>query len=207
MLRPNDERSILNKSSEFPLVKILILGDLAVGKTSLMLRFTGENFKESYLNTLGIDFKVKNVKYKGREYLLQIWDSAGQERFKNITRTYYKKSSAIIVAFDSTRLETFDNIRPWIINITDEIKNQVPIVIVATKCDIECPNDTIKKGKSLTKELGLSYFKTSSKIGTNVEKLFLHLVEEAVKFKTIDFGSNSMLKSQLNIKRNQKCCR
>lgn len=206
MLRPDANRSILNKSAEFPIVKVLILGDQAVGKTSLMLRFTDDNFKEDHLNTLGIDFKVKNIKHKGQDYLLQIWDSAGQERFKNITRTYYKKSSAIIVAFDSTRIDSFDNVRHWITNITDEIEDQLPIVIVATKCDVQDFNDAINKGKTLAKGLGLGFFKTSSKMNINVEKLFIYLVEEAIKYRTVDFGSNSMLKSQIVAKRNQKCC-
>ncbi|OMJ72844.1 hypothetical protein SteCoe_28613 [Stentor coeruleus] len=205
MYRPSND-SITNRSTDFPIVKVLILGDQAIGKTSLMLRFTDDNFNDNYFNTLGIDFKSKSIIYKGREYLLQIWDSAGQEQFKNITRTYYKKSSAIIVAFDSTRSDSFDNVRTWITNITVEIEDKIPIVIVATKCDIEGSNDNIKKGKFLAKELRLSYFKTSSKMNINIEKLFVHLVEVAFKSRTIDYGSNSFLKSQLNANRKKNCC-
>ncbi|OMJ95699.1 hypothetical protein SteCoe_759 [Stentor coeruleus] len=202
-----NERNSLSDCCDYPIIKILILGDQAVGKTSLMLRFISDNFIENHLNTLGIDFKTKNIKHKEHDYQLQIWDSAGQERFKNITRTYYKKASAIIIAFDSTSIKSFEDVQNWIQNISNEVGNKIPLAIAATKCDIEYPENVIK-GKNFAKERKLKYFKTSSKIDRNVKEMFWYLIEESIKLKTIDYGSTHSLVLRSGTKkiRKSKCC-
>ncbi|OMJ66296.1 hypothetical protein SteCoe_36903 [Stentor coeruleus] len=203
----DNERNSLSECCDYPIIKILILGDHAVGKTSLMLRFINDHFSENHLNTLGIDFKAKNIKHKEHDFQLQIWDSAGQERFKNITRTYYRRSSAIIIAFDSTSVKSFENVQNWIADISTEVDNKVPLAIAATKCDIECPENVIK-GKNLAKEIRLKYFKTSSKIDKNIQELFWYLIRESIRLKTIDYGSihSLMLRSDTIKSKKHKCC-
>lgn len=203
----DNERNSQSECCDYPVIKILILGDHAVGKTSLMLRFTNDVFTENHLNTLGIDFKTKNIKHKEHDFQLQIWDSAGQERFKNITRTYYKKASAIIIAFDSTSVKSFENVHNWITSISNEVDNKVPLAIAATKCDIES-HDIVIKGKNLAKEMRLKYFKTSSKLDRNIQELFWYLVGEAIRFKTIDYGNTHslMLRSGTTKISRNKCC-
>ncbi|OMJ93361.1 hypothetical protein SteCoe_3717 [Stentor coeruleus] len=202
------DRDSVTSNCELPIIKILILGDQCAGKTSLMLRYTDSNFSDNHSTTLGIDFKVKPITHKGIDYIIQIWDSAGQERFRNITRTYYKKSSAIIIAYDTTSSKSFSNIENWIKNISNEVDSKVPVVIVATKCDIECEEKFSDKGKSLAKNLKLTFFETSSKTNMNINQVFEYLTEEAIRLMTIDFRfrSSSQLGNILLDKKKGKCC-
>ena len=89
------------------LIKVLIIGDQAVGKTCIMLRFSDDKFATSHIATIGIDFKVKMLQVNQKTIKMQIWDTAGQERFRNIARTYYKGAQAVILAYDCTRRESF----------------------------------------------------------------------------------------------------
>lgn len=204
----DQDRDSMSSNCEVPIIKILILGDQCAGKTSLMLRYTDSNFTENHSTTLGIDFKVKPITHNGSDYFIQIWDSAGQERFRNITRTYYKKSSAIIVAYDTTSSKSFNNIENWIKNISNEVDSKVPIVLVATKCDMDCQEKFSDKGKSLAKDLKLNFFETSSKTNMNINQVFEYLTEEAIRLMTIDYRSrtSSQLQNHLIEKKKGKCC-
>ena len=92
------------------MAKIIIIGDSGVGKTNFITRFCEDNFKDSYVATIGVDFKIKTVEVGGKRYKLQIWDTAGQERFKNITQTYYKGAAGVVLAFSITDRHSFENI-------------------------------------------------------------------------------------------------
>ncbi|OMJ68700.1 hypothetical protein SteCoe_33770 [Stentor coeruleus] len=204
----DQDRDSMISNYDIPIIKILILGDQCVGKTSLMLRFTDSSFTENHSTTLGIDFKVKPITHKGSDYMIQIWDSAGQERFRNITRTYYRKSSAIIVAYDTTSSKSFNNIGNWIKNISNEVDSKVPIVIIATKCDIKYEDNFSDKGKCLAKDLKLCFFETSSKTNMNINQVFEYLTKEAIRLMTVDFRdrTSSQLQNYLTEKKKTKCC-
>jgi len=99
------------KSDKFDfMAKVIIIGDSGVGKTNLITRFCENTFKDSYVATIGVDFKIKTMSVGERKYKLQIWDTAGQERFKNITQTYYKGAAGIILAFSIVDRNSFENI-------------------------------------------------------------------------------------------------
>ena len=93
--------------------KLLILGDSGVGKSCILQKFVDDAFSESHLATIGIDYKIKVVNFRNKNIKLKIWDTAGQERFQTITRTYFNGALGIILAYDSTRQESFDNIQRW----------------------------------------------------------------------------------------------
>ena len=95
-------------------LKVIIIGDSGVGKTNILTRYCEGIFKDSYVATIGVDFKVKMVDVEGRKVKLQIWDTAGQERFKNITQTYYKGAAGIILVYAINNQESFRNIQTWI---------------------------------------------------------------------------------------------
>jgi Ras-related protein Rab-8A len=94
--------------------KVIIIGDSGVGKTNILTRYCEGIFKDSYVATIGVDFKVKMVDVEGRKVKLQIWDTAGQERFKNITQTYYKGAAGIILVYAINNQDSFRNISNWI---------------------------------------------------------------------------------------------
>ena len=91
-------------------MKLIIIGDSGVCKTNILMRFCEQEFKQSYVATIGVDFKIKTIQVEDRRFKLQIWDTAGQERFKNITQTYYKGAVGIILAYSVTEESTFGNI-------------------------------------------------------------------------------------------------
>ena len=167
-------------TDEIITIKFLILGDRAVGKTSLMARYINNDFNKSYMSTLGIEFKSKIVQANGENFCVQIWDSAGQEKFRSITRTYYRRASGIILAYDSTSSSSFDNIRDWVRQINSEVEAKVPMVLVATKCDAD-KKISLAAGKALAKELDLMLFETSSLLSTGVQELFAYLIELTAK--------------------------
>merc|ERR1719369_136578 len=97
--------------------KILLVGDSGVGKSCLLLRYTDDTYSESYTSTIGLDFMMKTVEVDGKTCKLQIWDTAGQERFKTTTASFYRGAHGIIIVYDVTNNETFENIRQWLIEI------------------------------------------------------------------------------------------
>ena len=106
------------------LFKLLIIGDAGVGKSSLLLRFADDKFTTAYINTIGVDFKIRSIKHRGKKIKLQIWDTAGQERFRTITSTYYRGAHGVIIVYDVTDRDTFENVRTWIEEIDSNCEEE-----------------------------------------------------------------------------------
>ena len=117
--------------------KILIIGDSSVGKSNILLRFSDGIFHDTFLPTIGVDFKIKNLNLMNQQIKLNIWDTAGQERFKTITATYYKGSHGIIVCYDITDRESFNNVNNWLTEIKKHAGANVVKFLVGNKCDME----------------------------------------------------------------------
>ncbi|KAL8181159.1 UNVERIFIED_CONTAM: Ras- protein Rab-1A [Gekko kuhli] len=96
------------------LFKLLLIGDSGVGKSCLLLRFADDTYTESYISTIGVDFKIRTIELDGKTIRLQIWDTAGQERFRTITSSYYRGAPGIIVVYDVTDQESFNNVKQWL---------------------------------------------------------------------------------------------
>ena len=118
------------------MAKVIIIGDSGIGKTVLITRFCESTFKESYVATIGVDFKIKTMNVGNRRYKLQIWDTAGQERFKNITQTYYKGAAGIILTYSIVDRNSFDNVDRWIHQIECNAPADVSKVLLGTKSDL-----------------------------------------------------------------------
>jgi small GTP-binding protein len=126
-----------DKGSYDYLCKSIIVGDSAVGKTNIVLRFTEDTYKASHTATIGVDFKIKTLNIDGTKIKLQIWDTAGQCKFRNITRTYFKGAIAAIFAFSVTDRTSFENIGDWV-RQSAESSDYTPIrILVGNKCDLK----------------------------------------------------------------------
>jgi Ras-related protein Rab-8A len=162
------------------LVKLLIIGESAVGKSCLLLRFAENQFSDEFLSTIGIDFKVRVLDINGQKVKLQIWDTAGQEQFRTITKAYYRGAHGIMLVFDVTDVQTFNQTKQWMQSIHDNVSGDVVIVLMGNKSDKPGRTVTFEQGQAMAKEFGVEYFETSAKNGENVESTFLHLAKAIV---------------------------
>ena len=155
------------------LLKYIIIGDAAVGKSNLLLRFTQNDFKNEYQLTIGVEFGAKNIEINNKKFRLQIWDTAGQENYRSITRAYYKNSVCAILVYDISNRESFEHISNWIEDCLAQSPKTVFMVLVGNKSDLEDYRQvTFKEGEEMAKNNNIMFFETSAKTGENVEKIF-----------------------------------
>ena len=203
------------------LLKYIIIGDSAVGKSNLLLQYTYGEFIEEYRNTIGVEFGAKNIDIDNKSYRIQIWDTAGQECFKSITRAYYKNSVCAIVVYDITCIDSFNNISAWIEDCKNYSPKNVYIVLVGNKCDLEDKRQIpTEKGQEIADKYGIAFFETSAKTGENVVKIFEESVKVIAKRIDSDFYDFTdedcgIIKGKKNIKvtnskksgkQKKKCC-
>ena len=118
--------------------KILLLGDSSVGKTCFLMRYTDNTFQDIHMSTIGLDYKLKNVQLEdGKMVKIQVWDTAGQDRFRSITKNYYKGAHGIILIYDVTDQQSFQHIKDWIDKIKEESNEGVIIYLVGNKIDLK----------------------------------------------------------------------
>lgn len=118
------------------LFKLLLIGDSSVGKSCLLLRFADDAYVDTYISTIGVDFKIRTVELDGKSVKLQIWDTAGQERFRTITSSYYRGAHGIIIVYDVTDMESFNNVKQWLSEIDRYASDSVCKLLVGNKCDL-----------------------------------------------------------------------
>ncbi|MFW9996909.1 MAG: GTP-binding protein [Candidatus Odinarchaeota archaeon] len=184
----------MNSGRTFVL-KMVLTGDGAVGKTSLRLRYLGHGFKAQYLETIGADFALKNEDVGGKSVDFQIWDLAGQQRFQSVRSTYYYGALGALLVFDVTRRSSFDNLEPWVEEIWKHNgKGIIPIVILGNKYDLrdqsaDCVDaeealEYVKNLSEKTKKRGfeIRFLNTSAKTGLNVPEAFQALGEVYFNF-------------------------
>lgn len=152
--------------------KILLLGDTSVGKTCFLLRYCDDIYNESHIATIGLDYRVKPVELNKRKIKLQIWDTAGQDRFRSITQSYYKGSHGILLIYDVENESSFQNIKQWVIQIREYSPKEVILVLVANKIDTTNRQVDQKEGEDFAKERNLIYIEASAKEGINVNEAF-----------------------------------
>ena len=164
------------------LLKYIIIGDAAVGKSNLLLRYVHGQFKPEYQLTIGVEFGAKNIEISSKIFRIQIWDTAGQENFRSITRAYYKNSVCALVVYDISSRDSFNNVMSWI----EDCKNQSPktrfIVLVRNKSDLDDKRQvSYEEGKELADKNELLFFESSAKDGINVDEIFVNSAKEIAK--------------------------
>jgi len=170
--------SAMNPEYDY-LFKLLLIGDSGVGKSCLLLRFADDTYTESYISTIGVDFKIRTIELDGKTIKLQIWDTAGQERFRTITSSYYRGAHGIIIVYDVTDQESFNNVKQWLQEIDRYASESVNKLLVGNKSDL-----TTKKvvdyttAKEYADQLRIPFLETSAKSATNVEQAFVTMAAE-----------------------------
>ncbi|XP_050302278.1 ras-related protein Rab-34-like [Anthonomus grandis grandis] len=168
--------NVKNNGEWLKMSKVVIIGDVSVGKTCLVNRYCRKFFESSYKSTIGVDFEVQRYQILGVPYVLQIWDTAGQERFKSIAQSYYRGAHVVILAFDLTNCETLSNCKKWLLEAMNANIGTDPFVfLVGSKRDLlsEISYKNLRgNALKIAKDIGAEYWCVSSKTGKNVNKLF-----------------------------------
>ena len=164
------------------LLKYIIIGDSAVGKSNILLRYIHDRFSEEFHSTIGVEFGAKNLQIDDKIYRIQIWDTAGQETFRSITRAYYKNSVCACVVYDISNRTTFDNIKSWVEDCKRLSPKTVLMVLVGNKIDLEERREvSYNEGSIFAQKNGMLFFECSAKTGNNVEQIFMESTREIYK--------------------------
>lgn len=161
------------------LFKYTIVGDTGCGKSCLLLQFTDKSFAHQYDVTIGVEFGARLIKIGDQTIKMQIWDTAGQDAFRSITRSYYRGSSISILVYDITKYETFNHIKLWMEEIHANCENKNIMVLVGNKSDLDYRRQVSKEeGEKFANENGMIFFETSAKMNVNVENIFIKPAEQ-----------------------------
>ena len=196
------------KTTETELVyKILLLGDSEVGKSCFLMRYSDNIFVENYITTIGLDYKLKYVQLDSGETIkVQLWDTAGQDRYRTIAKNYYKGSHGILLLYDVTKENSFENIREWVQNIREEVYEKAIIFLIGNKIDKKDERKiTTEQGQKLAAEYNLPFFEASAKSGENVEEIFKNLYQKISEV-YVDIQKEKGAKLNSNNKKKIKCC-
>ena len=193
--------------------KVVLIGDMKVGKTNIVSRYIKNEFNKDSMSTIGVEFGSKELVIEGHNVKVQIWDTAGQEKYKSIT-----KADGIIIVYDITNKNSFDNADNWLNNLRASADKKCSIILIGNKSDLEDKREvSIEQGEEKAKNSEIAFMETSALSGDNIDKAFEMMINEAYKIchsemladVNIDIGKSD----ELSLKRpkeetpdNKKCC-
>jgi len=188
-------------------IKIITLGNFSVGKTSFIYKYIDDYFSFNYISTLGVDFKQKEIILKnGKNAILRIFDTAGQERFRSGSVNYIKHADGFILIYDIGNIKSFKSLNDWLETIREIGIEKLPVILVGNKCDIsdEERKVSIKEGQGKADEFKIPFFETSCKDGINLNEVFEKLIEDILN----KGDGNIKRKDKIfkNGKKKKKCC-
>ena len=193
------------------LLKYLIIGNSGVGKSSLLLRYSDNEYLDKHIITIGVDFKIKSLEIDNCKVKTNIWDTAGQERFKNITVSYYKGASGVMLVYDITDVESFNKLGEWLIEVEKNAPSKVYKILVGNKADLsEKRQVSYDQGKEFADTYGMKFIETSAKSAINVEEAFDTMTREIIQIKKKEVepkkNENIKLQQHQNIQTGKKGC-
>ena len=188
------------------LIKLCIIGDSSVGKSNFLFKFIEGQFSPLHVATIGFDYKSRIITLPNfkKKVKLQIWDTAGQEKYMSVNKNLFQRVQGVILMYDITSRETFERLNIWL-NIIKQMTNDIPIVLVGNKLDLEDNEDDGRiieygEGEDFAKENDFDFFEVSAKNGTNVEKAFISIAEKILKIMQ-DERSISIVKLESDVKK------
>jgi len=177
------------------LFKFIVIGDTGTGKSCLLHQFIENRFKKSSSHTIGVEFGSKTVVVGGKNIKLQIWDTAGQERFRTITHSYYRGAHGVMLVFDVTSRESFENIQVWLQDVYKFASQDIPMILVGNKADMVASRQVSdEEAQAFANTLGIKYITTSAKSNASVDEAFDQLVDDCIKRrkKTMEARKNTV---------------
>ena len=204
------------ESYEF-MFKVVLVGDMSVGKTNIIAKYLKNDFSEDYKTTIGVEFHSKIAKVEGHVVKAQIWDTCGQERFKSITDSYYKGAKGAFVVYDITRKNTFESVDSWISALRSAADKNLNIIIIGNKSDLEDQRQVeTEQGEEKAQNNEAAFLETSAYSGDNIDKAFDNMITDVYnKCKSemlanveIDIGKSKDINLNQNKedKKGKKCC-
>ena len=192
-------------------IKIMIVGETLVGKTSLIRRYTKNKFGRDYLATIGIDFQYKFLDINNKKIKVELWDTAGQERFKSIAKNYFQSSDGLLIVYDITDKKTFEKLDDWFEQIKENAPENSKLVLVGNKSDLGGKREIpIEEGQKFSEKNKVKFFETSAKDGTNVNSVFEMLTNDIINdeggFATRNKRSSQVLKKKNMTAEKKSCC-
>jgi len=161
------------------LFKYIIIGDTGVGKSCLLLQFTDKRFQPMHDLTIGVEFGARMCTIDNRQIKLQIWDTAGQESFRSITRSYYRGAAGALLVYDITRRETFNHLTRWLQEARQNANQSMVIMLIGNKSDLDHRRQVTKEeGAKFAQDHGLIFLETSAKTAANVEEAFINTAQK-----------------------------
>ena len=207
-----------NEENYEVMFKVVLIGDMKVGKTNIVSRYIKNEFNKDSMSTIGVEFGSKELVIEGHNVKVQIWDTAGQEKYKSITNAYYKGAKGAFVVYDITNKNSFDNADNWLNNLRASADKKCSIILIGNKSDLEDKREvSIEQGEEKAKNSEIAFMETSALSGDNIDKAFEMMINEAYKIchsemladVNIDIGKSD----ELSLKRpkeetpdNKKCC-
>ena len=196
------ENNIYNK------FKILLIGESHVGKTEFISRFIDDKLRsKNLIIPIGFNFKVKTINFKGKKIKLNIWDTDGQERIRNITQAFYKGAHALIFMYDVTDQNSFKNLSNWIKQVEAHGEKNIVKVLVGNNCDKLDRVVTEEEGKQLAEDFSIGFFETSPKTDKNVSEVFYYLIDVIMKANGINLNDNINLDVKYKKNKKEKCAK
>ena len=173
-----------NKISDYQFIfKLILIGNSGVGKSSIIQRYMKKTFEDSYKCTIGVDFLMKTLEIKGKTVKLQLWDTAGQEKYKSMVSSYYRGANVALVVFDLTNHSSFDSLPLWIENYYKNGPEQKNTILIGNKNDLVDERQVTQEEAELFSETNnMIYFETSAKEGDNIEYVFNYTAEKLLEF-------------------------
>ena len=164
------------------MIKILTLGDTTVGKTSIVLQYTTQKYNTQILSTIGVDFKSKVINIDNNKVKMLIWDTAGEERFRNIASQYYNGADGALLIFDITKKSSFERIVYWINELSQKKNiNELGLLLVGNKIDLEKERQVQKEeAERFAKENNLKYYEVSAAKNINIDNMMLDIIKQCV---------------------------
>jgi Ras-related protein Rab-1A len=187
------------------LYKILLVGDSGVGKSCIVTRYTDDVFTKNYMSTIGVDFKVCTLDIDNKIIKFQIWDTSGQERFREITNSYYRGVRGVIMVYDVTNIDSWNHINKWYTDIISASGTDTVFMLIANKCD-ETASRVVSTevGEDYSKKMGILYNETSALDGTNINEVFT-MLGKTLMSKSVSFNASTKVTSVVH-RQTAFCC-